>query len=107
MIYLLDTSGLVRLLRDPKLQEAWYDAIDAEVIGSCYPQRAELLYSARDAAEYDEIAEMFSDLYPDVAVPKTAGRWVSSVQYQMTRAGHHRSARRSTSSSPRPPPTTA
>jgi hypothetical protein len=35
---------------------------------------------------------MFSDLYPDVAVPKTAGRRVSSVQYQMARTGHHRSA---------------
>jgi predicted nucleic acid-binding protein len=92
VIYLLDTSALVRLLRDPKLQEAWYDAIDAEAIGSCYPQRAEFLYSARDAAEYDEITEMFGDLYPDVSVPKTAGRWVSSVQYQMARAGQHRSA---------------
>lgn len=92
MIYLLDTSALVRLLRDPKLQEAWYDAIDAEAIGSCYPQRAEFLYSARGAAEYDEIAEMFSDLYPDVAVPKAAGRWVSSAQYRMSRAGRHRSA---------------
>ena len=92
MIYLLDTSALVRLLRDPKLQEAWYDAIDAEAIGSCYPQRAEFLYSARNAAEYGEIAEMFSDLYPDVAVPKAAGRWVSSVQHQMARTGRHRSA---------------
>ena len=73
-------------------REAWYDAIDAEAIGSCYPQRAEFLYSARDAAEYDEITEMLSDLYPDVAVPKTAERWVSSVQYQMARTGHHRSA---------------
>jgi predicted nucleic acid-binding protein len=35
---------------------------------------------------------MFNDLYPDVAVPKTAGRWISSVQYQMARAGQHRSA---------------
>ena len=35
---------------------------------------------------------MFSDLYPDVAVPKTAGRWVSSVQYQMALAGQHRTA---------------
>jgi predicted nucleic acid-binding protein len=92
VIYLLDTSALVRLLRDPKLQEAWYDAIDAEAVGSCYPQRTEFLYSARSAVEYDEIAEMFSDLYPDVAVPKTAGRWVSNVQYQMSRAGQHRSA---------------
>ena len=32
MIYLLDTSGLVRLLGDPRLQEAWYDALDAEAI---------------------------------------------------------------------------
>jgi predicted nucleic acid-binding protein len=92
LIYLLDTSALVRLLRDPKLQEGWYDAIDAEAIGSCYPQRAEFLYSARHAAEYDEIAEMFGDLYPDVAVPKTAGRWISTVQYQMARVGQHRSA---------------
>jgi predicted nucleic acid-binding protein len=92
VIYLLDTSGLVRLLRDPKLQQAWYDAIDAEAIGSCYPQRAEFLYSARGATEYDEIAEMFADLYPDMPVPKNAGRWISAVQYQMARAGHHRSA---------------
>lgn len=92
MIYLLDTSGLVRLLREPKLQEAWYDAVDAEAIGSCYPQRAEFLYTAKDRAEYDEITEMFGDLYPDVTVPKTAGRWIASVQHHMARAGEHRSA---------------
>jgi len=28
-----DTSGLVRLLRDSKLQEAWYDAVDAGPLG--------------------------------------------------------------------------
>ena len=46
MIYLLDTSGLVRLLGEPALQEAWYDAADAEAIGSCHPQRTEFLSSA-------------------------------------------------------------
>ena len=92
MIYLLDTSGLVRLLSDPGLQAAWYDAVDAGTIASCYPQRAEFLYSARDGREYDEIAEMFADLYPDVAVPKNAGRWISSVQHRMAKAGEHRSA---------------
>ncbi|WP_371660963.1 hypothetical protein [Streptomyces sp. NBC_00280] len=55
-------------------------------------QRAEFLYSARDGREYDEIAEMFTDLYPDVPVPKNAGRWISAVQYRMARAGEHRSA---------------
>ena len=92
MIYLLDTSGLVRLLRDPALQQAWYDAVDAEAIGSCYPQRTEFLYTARDRAEYDEISEMFGDLYPDVSVPKNAGRWIASVQHHMAQAGEHRSA---------------
>jgi predicted nucleic acid-binding protein len=92
VIYLLDTSGLVRLLRDADLYNAWYEAIDAEAIGSCYPQRTEFLYSARNASEYDEIAEMFGDLYPDVSVPKNAGRWISSVQHQMARASQHRSA---------------
>ncbi|MER5361476.1 PIN domain-containing protein [Streptomyces sp. NPDC002785] len=92
MIYLLDTSGLVRLLGDSKLQSAWYDAIDAEAVASCYPQRAEFLYSARNAREYDEIAEMFTDLYPDVSLPKNAGRWIGSVQHRMARAGEHRSA---------------
>ncbi|MFF2349701.1 PIN domain-containing protein [Kitasatospora sp. NPDC058115] len=92
MIYLLDTSALVRLLSDQKLQTAWYDAIDAQSIASCYPQRAEFLYSARDAREYDEIAEMFADLYPDVSVPKSAGRWIDTVQRRMALAGQHRSA---------------
>lgn len=92
MIYLLDTSGLVRLIRDPKLQAAWYDAIGAEGIASCYPQRAEFLYSARNAHEFDEITEMFADLYPDVSVPKGAGRWINAVQHRMARSGEHRSA---------------
>jgi len=62
VIYLLDTSGLVRLLRDPRLQEAWYDAVDAEAVASCYPQRTEFLYTARTATEYDEITDMYGDL---------------------------------------------
>nr|WP_203691733.1 PIN domain-containing protein [Streptomyces sp. SID12488] len=89
---MLDTSGLVRLLRDPKLRSAWYDAIDAGAVASCYVQRAEFLYSARDRREYDEIAEMFTDLYPDASVPKNAGRWISAVQHRMAQAGEHRSA---------------
>jgi hypothetical protein len=35
-------------------------------------------YSARNGREHDEIAEMFTDLYPDVAVPKNAGHRTST-----------------------------
>ena len=31
-------------------------------------------------------------LYPDVSVPKNAGRWIGTVQHNMARAGEHRSA---------------
>ncbi|MFJ1936992.1 PIN domain-containing protein [Kitasatospora sp. NPDC088160] len=92
MIYLLDTSGLVRLLGEPKLLAVWYDAIDAGSIASCYPQRAEFLHNARRGREYDEITEMFADLYPDVSVPKNAGRWIDTVQRRTALAGQHRSA---------------
>ena len=92
MIYLLDMSGLVRLLRDPKLQSAWYDAIDAGAVASCYVQRTEFLHRARNGREYDEIVEMFPDLDPDVSVPKNAGRWIGAVQHRMAQAGDHRSA---------------
>ena len=92
VIYLLDTSGLVRLLSDSSLQDAWYDSVGAEAIGSCYPQRTEFLHSAKDRAEYDEITEMFGDLYPDVSVPKNAGRWIASVQHHLAQADEHRSA---------------
>jgi predicted nucleic acid-binding protein len=33
---------------------------------------------------------MFADLYPDVAMPKNAWRWVESAQYRLLRAGAHR-----------------
>lgn len=92
MIYLLDTSGLVRLLADPAIQAAWAQAIVAQTVGSCYPQRSEFLYSARDAQEFDEINEMFANIYPDVSVPKQAGAWINAVQYRMSRQGQHRSA---------------
>ncbi|MEV0188541.1 PIN domain-containing protein [Kitasatospora purpeofusca] len=92
MIYLPDTSAPVRLLRDPKLQTAWYDAIDAQSIASCFPQRTEFLHSACDGREYDEIAEVFADLCPDVPVPKGAGRWIDTVQRRTALAGQHRSA---------------
>ncbi|MEV6555417.1 PIN domain-containing protein [Nocardia sp. NPDC051756] len=92
MIYLLDTSGLVRLLADPAIQAAWEQAIVAQTVGSCYAQRSEFLYSARDAQEFDEINEMFARIYPDVSVPKQAGAWINAAQYRMSRQGQHRSA---------------
>ncbi|WP_246094788.1 hypothetical protein [Streptomyces roseicoloratus] len=35
---------------------------------------------------------MFADLYPDMAVPKGAPRWIGSVRHRMAKAGEHRRA---------------
>jgi predicted nucleic acid-binding protein len=76
LIYLLDTSGLVRLLADSQLQSAWFNAIDAEAIASCYPQRTEFLYSARDGREYDEITAMRrSRRTPDAGSARSSTAW--------------------------------
>jgi predicted nucleic acid-binding protein len=88
--YLIDSSALWRLLREPTVRTAWADVIYDHAIGSCQPQRTEFRRSARNLDEYEQMTAMFTDLYPDVAVPKTAWQWVESAQYRLLRVGAHR-----------------
>lgn len=88
--YLLDSSGLWRILREPAIKTAWAEVASVGAIGSCYPQRVEFRRSARTTDEFDEMSAMFDALYPDAAVPKGAWRWVESAQYRLLRHGAHR-----------------
>ncbi|MPY82911.1 MAG: VapC toxin family PIN domain ribonuclease [Actinophytocola sp.] len=88
--YLIDSSGLWRVLRDDEVRAAWADVLAGRVVGSCHPQRAEFRRSARDRDEYDDMTEMFAALYPDVPVPKTVWSWVDAAQHRLVRAGVHR-----------------
>lgn len=88
--YLVDSSALWRILREPATRSAWADVVTDHAIGSCWPQRTEFLRSARNVDEYEQMTRMFVDLYPDVAVPKAARQWVESAQYRLLRAGAHR-----------------
>jgi len=90
MRYLVDSSALWRLLREPAVRAAWADVISDHAIGSCQPQRTEFRRSARNLDEYEQMTAMFVDLYPDIALPKTAWQWVESAQYRLLRAGAHR-----------------
>jgi predicted nucleic acid-binding protein len=90
MRYLADSSALWRLLRDATARAGWADVISDHAIGSCQPQRIEFRRSARNLDEYEQMTAMFVDLYPDVAVPESAWRWVESAQYRLLRAGAHR-----------------
>ena len=88
--YLIDSSALWRILRDPALRAAWSDVITAGAIGSCHPQRVEFRRSARTADEYEQMSDMFEALYPDTAVPKGGWRWADSAQHRLLRHGAHR-----------------
>ena len=89
MRYLVDSSALWCVLRDPATRAGWTEVISDHAIGSCQPQRTEFRRSARNLDEYEQMGAMFADLYPDV-VPKSAWQWVESAQYRLLRAGAHR-----------------
>lgn len=88
--YLLDSSGLWRILREPDVRTAWSEVISAGAIGSCHPQRVEFRRSARTIDEYEQMSGMFGELYPDAAVPKDAWQWAESAQHRLLRRGAHR-----------------
>lgn len=88
--YLVDSSAVWRVLRDPSIRAGWAEMISDHAIGSCQPQRTEFRRSARNLDEYEQMTAMFVDLYPDVTVPNTAWQWVESAQYRLLRAGAHR-----------------
>ena len=49
-LYLIDTSGLFRILQD-KLRQAWADQLAAGVIATCPVVELEFLHSARSLAD--------------------------------------------------------
>lgn len=88
--YLVDSSALWRILREPDIRAGWADIVTDHAVGSCHPQRAEFRRSARSEAEYEQMSTMFVELYPDVPLPKNTWQWVEFAQYRLVRAGGHR-----------------
>lgn len=87
--YLIDSSGLWRILRDQSVLERWRQTLADGDFRSCYPQRSEFLRSARNLAEYSKYCAMFDTLYRDIAVPKGAGQWIATNQYRAAELGRH------------------
>jgi hypothetical protein len=78
--FLVDSSAVWRLQREPELTEAWNSSLLSGAVGSCEPQRAEFRRTARNADEFDQMNQAFRDVYPDVPVPKSVWRWIDSAQ---------------------------
>jgi predicted nucleic acid-binding protein len=85
--FLVDSSAVWRLQRQQDLTEAWTDSLVNGAVGSCEPQRAEFRRSARNADEFDQMNQMFRDVYPDVPVAKSVWRWIDSAQHRLALTG--------------------
>ena len=82
-----DSSAVWRIQRHPEVTEAWTAPLLSGSIGSCEPQRAEFRRSARNADEFEQMNQMFHDVYPDVPVPKSVWLWIDAAQHRLAGVG--------------------
>ena len=90
-LYLIDTSGVFRILQD-KLRQAWSDHLAAGVIATCPVVELEFLYSARSLADRLEKRRLLHELFGWVPMSERAWDRAEEVQQLLTEAAMHRSA---------------
>lgn len=90
-LYLIDTSGLFRILQD-KLRQAWSEQLTAGVIAICPIVELEFLYSARSLADRLEKRRLLRELFGWVTMSDQAYDRASEIQQMLTETGKHRSA---------------
>ncbi|MFI5063617.1 MAG: PIN domain nuclease [Streptosporangiales bacterium] len=90
-LYLIDTSGLFRILQS-ELRKAWADQLAAGVIATCPIVELEFLYSARSLADRLEKLQLMRDLFSWVPMAEGAYERAAEVQQMLTDTGAHRSA---------------
>lgn len=90
--YLLDTSALVRLLRDPGIRDRWEQQVTAGLVAVCPVVELELLYTARSKADREELLELLRTAFAWVAMPERVFEQAARVQAALTAQGGHRSA---------------
>jgi len=90
-IYLIDTSGLFRILQNP-LREAWQDEMAAGVIALCPVVEIEFLFSARSLADRLEKQRLLRTVFGWQPMAERAFERAEAVQQLLTETGKHRSA---------------
>lgn len=90
--FLLDTSALWHIFRQPPVLADWREYIAAGTFRICEPTRTEFLYSASGPAHRDALADRLDTIAAPAPVPKNGWRWVETAQYKLTQRGQHRSA---------------
>lgn len=90
--FLLDTSALVRLLRDQAVRGRWEQQIAAGLVAVCPLIELELLYTARSAKHRAVLQDLISGAFAWVPMPERVFTRAVEVQDALTQKGHHRSA---------------
>jgi predicted nucleic acid-binding protein len=90
-LYLIDTSGLFRILQD-KLRKAWAAELAAGVIAICPVVELEFLYSARSLADRLEKQRLLRTVFGWVPMAERAYDRAAAIQQLLTETGKHRSA---------------
>jgi predicted nucleic acid-binding protein len=90
--YLIDTSALVRLLREPVVRGRWEHQVLAGLIAVCPLTELEFLYSARSAADRSRLAGQLRAVYGWMVMPDRIYQRAAEVQAVLTARGTHRSA---------------
>jgi predicted nucleic acid-binding protein len=91
-LYLIDTSGLFRILQE-KLRQAWTDQLTAGVIAVCPVVEFEFLYSARSLADRLAKRRLLREVFGWVPMNERVYERAEAVQQMLTETGKHRSAR--------------
>ncbi|MFF2349776.1 PIN domain-containing protein [Kitasatospora sp. NPDC058115] len=93
MGFLIDTSGFVELMRNPRVLGRWRAPLESGLLRIAKVTKAEILYSATGPAHRDELEEELDDLFgAALGLPKGGEDWALNAQYKLTQRGQHRSA---------------
>lgn len=91
-MYLVDTSALIRLLRNPGILEEWDRAVENGHIATCTVTELELLYTARSHADREQQQALIRKLFGWVVMPDRVFQRASELQAALSENGAQRSA---------------
>jgi predicted nucleic acid-binding protein len=90
--YLVDTSALVRILRDRTVRARWEQQITAGLVAVCPIVELELLYTARSKADREQLLGLLHTAFVWVLMPERVFERAAEIQARVTDHGGHRSA---------------
>ncbi|HEX5493101.1 MAG TPA: PIN domain nuclease [Mycobacteriales bacterium] len=90
--FLIDTSAVVRMVRNSMLRDRWQAQITAGVVAVCPIVQLELLHSSRSKADREEQLQLLGATFAWALMPDRIFMRAAEVQEAMTSRGTHRSA---------------